>query len=289
MRIGVGLPNSVLGASGGQVLAWARRAEARGFSTLATVDRLNYPTYDSLIALAAAAGATERIELMTNVVLGPAYEPLVLARQTASLCLLSGGRLRLGLGIGARADDFEASGKDFSDRGKRFDALLETLHAAWRGDDLVRSVNTDPVSLVPSAVEVPILIGGQPKFAAPRAARWNAAWTIGGGGVELAAKGIEVFRAEWERAGGEGAPRFVARVDFSLGADLVEESKRNLRTYYSFVGTYVEGVVEGAPRTPDEIRMAIDGYTALGVEELVFSPTATDPAQVDRLADVAFR
>ena len=289
MDIGIGLPNAVLRAGGDQVLAWARRAEERGFSTLATVDRVNYPTYDSLIALAAAAGATQRIGLTTNVLLGPVYEPLILARQTASLALLSGGRFRLGLGIGARADDFQASGKDFSDRGKRFDALLETLHAAWRGDDLVASVGTAPTSLVPSAVDIPVLIGGQPRFAAPRAAKWNAAWTIGGGGLELIGKGIAVFREEWERAGGEGEPRFVARVDFSLGEDLVGESRENLRTYYSFVGAYVDGVVESAARTPDEVRVAIDGYAALGVEELVFSPTATDVAQVDRLADVAFR
>ena len=89
------------------------------------------------------------------------------------------------------------------------------------------------------------------------------------GGLELIGKGIAVFREEWERAGGEGEPRFVARVDFSLGEDLVAESRENLRTYYAFVGPYVDAVVEAAPRTPDAIRMAIDGYAALGIVQSV--------------------
>ncbi|MFM7718498.1 MAG: LLM class flavin-dependent oxidoreductase [Actinomycetota bacterium] len=288
MRFGIGLPNALPGVAGGDLLDWARRAEAAGFASLATIDRLNFPTYDSLATLAAVAGATERIGLLSNVLLGPAYEPLVLARQTASLTLLSRGRLRLGLGIGARADDFEVTGKAFSDRGKRFDDLLETLHAAWRCDPLVAPVGPDPVALVPRPVDIPILVGGQPRFAAPRAARWNAAWTIGGGGLDLVARGIEVFREEWERAGGAGDPRFVARVDFSLGDDLVEESRTNLRAYYAFIGPHLEAVVESALRTPDAVRAAIDGYAALGVEELVFSPTAADPAQVERLAAIAF-
>jgi alkanesulfonate monooxygenase SsuD/methylene tetrahydromethanopterin reductase-like flavin-dependent oxidoreductase (luciferase family) len=60
MKIGIGLPNTIPGVPGGQLVAWAQRAEERGFSGLATIDRVAYPNYDSLTALAAAAGATNR-------------------------------------------------------------------------------------------------------------------------------------------------------------------------------------------------------------------------------------
>ena len=102
MRIGIGLPNPVLDVPGRLVLDWAGRAEERGFSSLATIDRIAYPSYDSLTALTAAAAVTERIGLLTNILLGPAYSPVQLAKVTASLDQLSGGRLTLGLGVGGR-------------------------------------------------------------------------------------------------------------------------------------------------------------------------------------------
>src|SRR5690349_14414260 len=101
MDIGIGLPNT-LGIGGKEIVDWARRAEERGFSSLATIDRVVYPSYDSLTALAVAAGATSRIGLFTNILLAPAYPPVWLAKATASLDALSGGRLTLGIGVGGR-------------------------------------------------------------------------------------------------------------------------------------------------------------------------------------------
>lgn len=132
MKIGIGLPNTLLHTTGEEMLAWATRADEPGFSTLATIDRIVYPSYDSLISLAAAAGATSRIGLLTNVLLGPLYEPYLLAKQSASLDQLSGGRFTLGLGVGSRGDDYSAMHKELSDRGKRFDDELDLLHRAWR-------------------------------------------------------------------------------------------------------------------------------------------------------------
>ena len=79
MKIGIGLPNSIPGTDGLTIIEWARRAEELGFSSLATIDRIAYPSYESLVVLAAAAGATERIGLLTNVLLGPTRNPVLLA------------------------------------------------------------------------------------------------------------------------------------------------------------------------------------------------------------------
>jgi alkanesulfonate monooxygenase SsuD/methylene tetrahydromethanopterin reductase-like flavin-dependent oxidoreductase (luciferase family) len=108
--VGIALPNAVPGTSGAQLTEWARRAEARGFSTLGTIDRILYDNYEPLIALAAAAAVTERIGLATTVLLAPLRTNTVeLAKQARSLNALSGGRLTFGLGLGAREDDYEAS------------------------------------------------------------------------------------------------------------------------------------------------------------------------------------
>jgi alkanesulfonate monooxygenase SsuD/methylene tetrahydromethanopterin reductase-like flavin-dependent oxidoreductase (luciferase family) len=157
--IGIGLPNPVPGTPGHLFLEWATRAEDRGFSALATIDRVVYPNYDSLITLAAAAGATTRIGLLTNILLAPVYPPVLLAKSAASLDQLSGGRLTLGLAPGARADDYAAVDRDFHRRGREFDAALDLMHRAWRGEPVAGS--DMPVSPRPTNGErVPILIGG---------------------------------------------------------------------------------------------------------------------------------
>src|SRR3954452_21388298 len=130
MDIGIGIPNTVTGATGPLLLEWARRAEAAGFSSLATIGRIAYPGFEELTVLGAAAAVTERIGLMTNVLLAPTRSSAELAKQAASVAQLSGGRLTLGLGVGGREDDYALAGRDFGRRGRRFDQQLADL---WRG------------------------------------------------------------------------------------------------------------------------------------------------------------
>ena len=283
MRIGIGLPNPVLDVPGQLPVAWARRAEERGFSSLATIDRIAYPSYDSLTVLTAAAAVTDRIGLLTNILLGPVYSPVLLAKVTASLDQLSGGRLNLGLGVGSRPDDYQVAGRSFADRGRRFDADLELLHAAWRGEPVAGS--PFPVGPPTTRGRIPLLIGGQPELAAPRAARWEAGFTIGGAPPEMAGGAIQELRKGWEQAGGTVQPRIVALSYFSLGEEHTAESMHNLRTYYGLLGDWAEQIALGASRTPEAIRGTAAAFEELGVDELIFDPTVADLDQVDRLAD----
>src|SRR6266508_1173374 len=126
MDIGIGLPNAVRGVDRRGTVEWARRAEAAGFSSLGTIDRIVYPNYESLIALAASAAVTERIRLVTDILIAPLRSnAAVFAQQAATIDALSGGRLVLGLAPGGRDDDYEVSGVDFHRRGRIFDALLD--------------------------------------------------------------------------------------------------------------------------------------------------------------------
>jgi alkanesulfonate monooxygenase SsuD/methylene tetrahydromethanopterin reductase-like flavin-dependent oxidoreductase (luciferase family) len=283
VRIGIGLPNPVLDVPGRLLVDWAGRAEERGFSSLATIDRIAYPSYDSLTALTAAAAVTHRIGLLTNILLAPAYNPVQLAKVTASLDQLSGGRLTLGLGVGGREDDYRLAGRSFAGRGRRFDEELELLHAAWAGQAVAGS--PFPVGPPTHRGRVPVLIGGRPERAAPRAARWGAGFTLGGAPPEQAAGAIQDFTKHWEQAGGTGKPRVVALSYFSLGEEHTPESLHNLRSYYGFLGDWAEGLASGAPRTPQAVRDRAAAFEALGVDELVFDPTVADLDQVDRLAD----
>jgi alkanesulfonate monooxygenase SsuD/methylene tetrahydromethanopterin reductase-like flavin-dependent oxidoreductase (luciferase family) len=281
MEIGIGLPNT-LKVPGSTMVEWARRAEQRGFASLATIDRIVYPTYDSLTSLAVAAGATSRIKLFTDILIAPLYPPVWLAKATASLDAMSGGRLTLGLAVGGRPDDFAAMDRPFERRGQLMDETLDLLERAWAGE----SVTGDdfPVGPEPAAGNrVSVLIGGNSDKAVERTIRYGQGWTVGGGGPDMAAPMIERIRTAWREAGREDEPRIAALQYFGLGDE--EASRASLRKYYGFLGDWTETIVESAVRTPQAAKEIVQRFTEVGVTELVFVPTVPNIEEVDRLAD----
>lgn len=284
MQIGIGLPNPVPGIPGHLLVDWGRRAEQLGFAALATIDRIVYPSYDSLTSLAAVAGATSRIGLVTNILLGPVYPPVLLAKTAASLDQLSGGRFTLGLAPGGRPDDFAAVGRDFHTRGRDLDSALDLLHRAWRGEPVAGS----PVPVGPTPVRdgrVPILVGGTSDATLRRVVTWGSGWTAGGGGAQMAAGFAARVRQEWQAAGRSGEPRIAALAYFSLGADAEDASRDYLLDYYGFLGPYADIIAQSALRSPEAIREAVKAYEQIGCTELYFDPTSPSLDQIDRLAD----
>ena len=127
MDVGIGLPNAVRGVDRRGIVEWARRAEAAGFSSLGTIDRIVYPNYESLIALAAVAAVTERIRLVTDILIAPLRtNTALLATQAATIDNLSEGRLVLGLAVGGREGDerLEARVHEPVDRAQRREPRL---------------------------------------------------------------------------------------------------------------------------------------------------------------------
>jgi alkanesulfonate monooxygenase SsuD/methylene tetrahydromethanopterin reductase-like flavin-dependent oxidoreductase (luciferase family) len=283
MEIGIGLPNPIRGTPGRLLVDWARRAEERRFSTLATIDRIAFPSYESLIALAAAGAATERIGLFTNVLLEPTRIPVLLAKEAASVDQISQGRLTLGLGVGGRPDDFVAVGRTFEDRGRRFEQDLELMHAAWRGEPVAGS----PEPVTPKPVNddrVPILIGGSSDVVLERVVRWGVGWTAGGAPPDVIGPFAQRVRDAWSASDRKGEPRVVALAYFSVGEE--EESTRNLLDYYGFLGDMAKGLAGFTPRTPEAIRERVKAFEDVGIDELVLDPTVASLDQVDKLADI---
>jgi alkanesulfonate monooxygenase SsuD/methylene tetrahydromethanopterin reductase-like flavin-dependent oxidoreductase (luciferase family) len=282
--IGIGLPNT-LKVDGPALVEWARRAEARGFTALATLDRIVYPSYDSLTALAVAAGATSRIGLLTDILLAPLYPPVWLAKATASLSAASGGRLTLGLGVGGRPDDYAAMDRPLNRRGRLMDDTLDILHRAWAGE----SVTGDEFGVVADAAagtRIPVLVGGTSDAAVRRAVQYGEGWTAGGGGPAMAAPFIEKVRQAWRAAGREDEPRFAALAYYGLGDEA--ESYAALRRYYGFIPDYADAVAASALRSPAAIQDAVKAYQEVGFTELALMPTVASVDEVDRLADSVF-
>ncbi len=288
MDIGIGLPNT-LEIAGPAVAEWARKAEERGFSTLATIDRIVYPTYDSLTTLAVAAGATERIRLFPDILIAPLYNPIWLAKSTASLHAMSGERLTLGLGVGGRPDDFAAMDRDFDGRGRLMDETLDVLRRAWRGESLVPdNVTGGDIAVAPAtpSSRVPVLIGGNGKPAIRRTVEYGDGWTAGGARPHEVASMNEQIRSAWREAGRDGEPRLAALTYFGLGDE--RASRAALQTYYGFLTDYVSFIVEGALRTEQEVKDAVKGFEDAGVTELILNPTVPNLDEIDRLADIVF-
>jgi alkanesulfonate monooxygenase SsuD/methylene tetrahydromethanopterin reductase-like flavin-dependent oxidoreductase (luciferase family) len=276
MDVGIGLPNAVRGVDRRGTVEWARRAEAAGFSSLGTIDRIAFPSYESLISLAAAAAVTERIRLVTDILIAPLRSNTALfAKQTATLDHLSEGRLVLGLAVGGRQDDFELSGVDFSRRGRIFDRQLEELDGLWGSDQ------------VAPASRPGLLIGGASDAAFARAARYADGWTKGGGPPDAFADGRTKLLEAWAAAGREGTPRTMALFYFGLGPHAEEEARRDLIDYYgSFLGDAAERLVEAAAKDEDTVRRYLAAFEAAGADEVICFPVSADPGQVELLAAV---
>ena len=282
MDVGIGLPATIPGVQGGQLLEWARRAEVRGFSTLGTIDRLVYGNYESLIALAAAAAVTERIRLATTIMIAPfRANAALIAKQAATVHHLSGGRLVLGAAVGGREDDYTASGVDFHTRGRRFDEMLDEWGRIWAGEDFGTAGAIGPK---PPSGGPPVLIGGRADVAFERAAR-HAGWAMGGGTPEQFTQGAAKLRAAWEAAGREGEPRTLSLAYFALGDDARGAAERYLLDYYGFLGDAAAMVAGSAATDAGTVAGYVEAFRQAGCGELILFPCDPDPDQVDLLAD----
>jgi alkanesulfonate monooxygenase SsuD/methylene tetrahydromethanopterin reductase-like flavin-dependent oxidoreductase (luciferase family) len=281
MKVGIGLPNAVRGVGRAGIVEWAQRAERAGFASLGTLDRLVYANYESLIALAAAAAVTERIELVTDILIAPLRSnTALLAKQAATIDSLSGGRLTLGLAPGGRLDDFEASGVDFSARGRIFDRQLEELTAVWKGD---RCIGPAPRP----GGRPGLLIGGRTNAAYQRAATYADGWTVGGGPPAMVTQALDKLTAAWSAAGRQDRPRTMALFYFALGKDAATMASESLGDYYTFLGDYAQQVVASAAKDPATVRQYLAGFEAAGTDDVICFPASADVSQVDRLAEAA--
>lgn len=278
MRVGIGLPTSTPGADRELVLEWARRADGC-FSSIGVIDRLAYDCWEPLTTLGACAAITERVRLVTIVVIGPIRNTALLAKQAASVDALSGGRLVLGLGLGARRDDYEAASVDAGGRGDTLARQLVELRQIWE-EDMVgpRPLQPDGPSL---------LVGGSGSAAFARAARYADGYVHGGGPARAFSSAAARLRAAWADAGRPGSPQLWGQAYFALGdAETLARGADYLRDYYRFTGGFEERIVAGNLTSPAAIKDLVRGYEEEGCDELVLLPTVARLDQLERVAEV---
>jgi probable F420-dependent oxidoreductase len=268
MRLGFGLPVAGGWATPENMVAVAREAESLGYDSLWTVQRILYPSAprneypglpggpwpayfervaDPLVALGYVAAVTSRIRLGTAVVNLPYYAPVLLAKQLATLDLVSGGRLTVGAGLGWSEDEYAATGVPFRRRGRRMDECLRCLKLVWTAElvEFEGEFYVIPASRIePKPVQrphPPVLVGGYSAAAVRRAVSLADGYI--GGNVPLAelARVIARVRAAAREAGRdpESVP-IVARGAVSLRDQPTGRGRRPLFGSLEEVGQDVE-------------------------------------------------
>lgn len=186
VRVGVGTAGFAFD-SARDFFAFAERCEAAGVDSLWQSDRLvgTEPQLETMAAMASLAGATSRIKFGMNAVVVPHRDPLVLAKECATIDFLSGGRLLPVFGVGSEGDPtWRATGRDPAERGRRADEALALMSRLWAGEKVTfsgRHHQWDGAQIAPLPVQqpLPLWIGGHSPAAIRRAARLGTGW-LGG-------------------------------------------------------------------------------------------------------------
>jgi alkanesulfonate monooxygenase SsuD/methylene tetrahydromethanopterin reductase-like flavin-dependent oxidoreductase (luciferase family) len=290
MQVGMNLPVMVPGLDRDALLEWCRRIDAGPWSHVAAGERITFPNPEILVTLSAAAIATERVDVFPHVIVLPMHDARLVAKQLATLDVVSGGRLRVGLGAGAREEDFRAIGAPFGAR--RVSQLAEqadVLRRTWAGALPFEGAGR-PIEPAPTRA------GGPPLYAGsilPRAIERAAAWADGlcgfsfGPDLDAIEQTFETARRAWNAAD-RPAPRLITSFFYALGPEPDDQMARFVHRYLAFMGDAVARQVapQVTARSPARLAELLRGLRDLGADEVSLVATSLDPDEVDRAADV---
>lgn len=271
------------------VLAWLRVIDDGPFSTVAAGERIGYHTLELMSLLSGVALATERVRIMATVSVTPMHPAVLVAKQAATIDVLSGGRFVLGVGVGGREDDYRLLEARFTHRHSRLDAQIATIRSVWAGETLPGG----DTRVGPAPVQTggpPILSGSMGPKGMARAARWAdglAGFDMSADAVAIA-RTAEAFAAGWRDAGREGRPFQQTSAWFSLRPDGADVVRDYAFRYLQIFGDDIARALAGAQRLhdPATVRDALKAVADTGIDEFLLVATAIDIDEVRRAGDV---
>ncbi len=271
---------------------WAQQIDSGPFSSLCWGERIAFGNPEAIALLGALSAWTERVPLITTVVVPQLHDPVLLAKSLATGDMLSGGRLTVGIGVGGRHEDYVAVGADpamqtMAEMANR----VAIMKKVWAGEKLTDSVL--PVGPTPVHPGGPRLLVGT---VGPKTLRSAAGWADGLAGITLdldAAKQGELFdvgRTAWAEAG-KPPPHLATSFWFAFGdpGDARAQMHRHLRHYMNWIPTQIVDAmapVTGFAGTEDQLAEVLQAFAAVGTSEVHLIPTSSDLDQLRRAADV---
>jgi alkanesulfonate monooxygenase SsuD/methylene tetrahydromethanopterin reductase-like flavin-dependent oxidoreductase (luciferase family) len=293
MKIGICLPYMKAGLTREDYLRWFRAVDEGPFHSISCGERVHGPSYDMRVVLAAAAAATNRVEITPTLYVLPMHSAVRVAKEIATLDILSGGRVKqVALGYGGRSQDYEAVGASYQGRYGRMDKQVETMKEVWRGRELVPGAGG--IGPVPTTSDGPRLLAGAlgPK-SIERCARWADglyAWSGNGEQGELE-NAFAVADAAWQRAGREQAPYRMGGFWFTLADDGARKLYDYVYDYLAIAGTEIATMMaESVHRSgEDAVEAALDNAQAAGCEEVFLVPATAELEELERLQELLTR
>ena len=276
MQIGIILPQNEIGDDPEAIRDFSAAAEDEGFKHIVAFDHVvgrddyaSQPFHEPFVLFGFIAACTRTIELTTGIIIAPQRQTALLAKQAAEVDMLSGGRLRLGLGVGWNPLEYEALGEDFHTRGKRLDAQIPLMQRLWTEPRVTGELGRErlgDVGLNPPAIRsIPIWLGGKGPAAVRRAVDHGAGLILSGTGDPDAAGTFAEVRGRLDAAAdAAGRPREELGIEVWLGTQ------------------------EG---DPDSWRAAVESWAALGATHLSVQTYADGPItpaeHIERVALIA--
>jgi probable F420-dependent oxidoreductase len=264
MQIGIILPQNEIGHDPGAIREFAQAAEDERFSHVVAFDHVvgkddyaSEPFHEPFVLFGFIAACTRTIELVTGIIILPQRQTALAAKQAAEVDMLSGGRLRLGLGVGWNPLEYAALGEEFHTRGKRMDAQIPLLRRLWTERQVTAELGRErfeDVGLNPPALRsIPIWLGGRGPAAVRRAVTY-------GSGLILSAH---------MTAGPEAEAQFAdVRDRLHAAADAAGRPREELG---------IEVWLETKDDDPDAWRTAVEHWAELGATHLSIQTYAAQP------------
>src|SRR4051794_5499642 len=285
MQISMTLP-TMLPQGRDELLAWCRQADEGPWVGLAIPERITYTSSSWTAHLAAAAALTERVPLWTTIIVLPAHSAVQTAKDLATVDQICGGRLRAGLGVGGREQDFQAVEAPFARRWSRLDEQVAMMQRVWSGEPPFEG--SAPVG------PPPVQAGGPPLYSGamgPKALARAANWAVGvvdgsvtGANVASLQGVVSRVQEAWKNAGRDETPYVATTLWYALGSGAAERLHDYAYTYLEIFGAEMAGAMADAAHAsnPEALRQAVDAAAEAGCDELFLVPTTTDVTELDR-------
>lgn len=271
---------------------WACAIDDGPFSALCWGERIAFDNPDALTLLGALAAWTDRVRLVTTVLVPQLHDPVMLAKALATGDMLADGRLTVGIGVGGRLEDYRAVSADPATQTMRGMAeRIAVMKRVWAGEKVTESVL--PVGPCPAQPGGPPLLIGS---IGPKNIRRASGWADGLAGTTLdldVVKQNELFdvaRTAWAEAG-KAKPHLATSFWFALGSsdEARAQVHRHLRRYMNWIpAEYVDAMAPatGFAGSEDELVTVLRKFEAIGTDEIQLIPTNSELDQLRRVAEV---
>lgn len=295
MKIGMTIPFMEPGWTRDSMKQWAQAIDRGPWASVAMGERITFVNPEFMTSLAATAAWTERVELISTISVLTMHNPVLMAKQFATIDVISNGRLTVGVGTGGRIEDYQSIGADWNNhRMAKLEENAQIMRRVWSGDKTV----------LPKALRIveplPVQSGG-PKILVgaigPKSIAAAARYADGLSGFSMLAslndikQSFEQFTAEWQAAGRKGKPRLITSFWYGLEQKGKEAMEMHLTRYMNFMPKELSSYLipnSGFRGSVTELKDFLDEIRKLGADDVILVPTNTSLDEINKLANTLF-